>query len=112
MVLERQVQPHRYPGPAPQSNNEVQELSDYSDVEENRGGRNNWSEDGNKKLVSAWLHNSTNSEIPLLLVSTKTIFETLEDKFVEQSNAHYQRLESDVRTIGVITVTEEESAVT
>jgi hypothetical protein len=47
--------------PVPQGNEEIQEFSDNNDGEESRGGRMNWTEDEDRKLVSAWLHNSIDS---------------------------------------------------
>ena len=47
--------------PAPQTNDvNSQAWSDNSD-EEKRGGRMNWTEEEDLKLVSAWLHNSIDS---------------------------------------------------
>ena len=49
--------------PAPQNNNDVASTQVWSDNSDDgkKGGRMNWTEEENLKLVSAWLHNSVNS---------------------------------------------------
>ncbi|CAN6276086.1 unnamed protein product [Urochloa humidicola] len=48
---------------APQTNADFsnQDWSDNSDAEEKKGGRMNWTEEENLKLISSWLHHSKDS---------------------------------------------------